>query len=57
MTVSLCQKADAMLAWMEGMDPYNTTSIVFMDFDTGEQTTVQADQGPGSGCSDLLTMT
>ena len=32
-------------AWMEGMDPYNTTSIVFMDFDTGEQTTIQADQG------------
>ena len=32
-------------AWMEGMDPYNTTSIVFMDFDTGERTTIQAEQG------------
>lgn len=32
-------------AWMEGMDPYNTTSIAFMDFDTGEQTGIQADQG------------
>lgn len=32
-------------AWMDGMDPYNTTSIVFMDFDTGKQTTIEADQG------------
>src|SRR5699024_10575608 len=32
-------------AWMDGMDPYGTTSITFMDFDTGKQTKVQADQG------------
>lgn len=32
-------------AWMEGMDPYNTTSAVFMDFDTGEKTTILAEQG------------
>lgn len=32
-------------AWMDGMDPYNTTSIVFMNFDTGKQTTIEADQG------------
>lgn len=32
-------------AWMDGMDPYNTTSITFIDFNTGEQKTIQADQG------------
>lgn len=32
-------------AWMEGMDPYNTISIVFMDFSTGEQTRIQAEEG------------
>lgn len=32
-------------AWMEGMDPYNTTSVTFIDFNTGEQKTIQADQG------------
>lgn len=32
-------------AWMDGMDPYNTTSITFIDFNTGAQKTIQADQG------------
>ena len=32
-------------AWMDGMDPYNTTSITFIDFNTGEQKTIQTDQG------------
>ena len=32
-------------AWMDGMDPYNTTSITFIDFNTGEQKNIQADQG------------
>ncbi len=32
-------------AWMNGMDPYDTAAITFMDFDTGEQTQVQADSG------------
>ena len=32
-------------AWMEGMDPYNTTSIIFMDFETGEEAVIQADPG------------
>lgn len=32
-------------AWMDGMNPYDTTTITFMDFDTGEQTQVQADSG------------
>lgn len=32
-------------AWMNGMDPYDTAAITLMDFDTGEQTQVQADSG------------
>ena len=32
-------------AWMEGMDPYNTTSIIFMDLESGEKTSIQAEQG------------
>ena len=32
-------------AWINGMDPYDTAAITLMDFDTGEQTQVQADSG------------
>lgn len=32
-------------AWMEGMNPYDTTVITFLDMETGEQQKIQADQG------------
>lgn len=32
-------------AWMEGMEPYNTTSIVLMDLEKGEQQKIEAEAG------------
>lgn len=36
---------DRYAAWMEGMDPYDTSVITFLDMETGEQQKIQAEDG------------